>query len=228
MANVAVQAAFKLNTGEIVDMKTTLQEGTEGELLTSTKYSVSAVSIGTFAEGKVLSQIIQPPTCLNGASYAYIDRRGEILCIIPVAVAWIHDYPLPMLSSFTLQAGDTLRVIASTSASKLFSYNAITSGGIHSIFTVTPTTANDYQVTHIKSGQGLGASLTNQQIACHFATSVQDGALDSAGGLLILSDRGLPIGGVAATNPQKLPHQKSYMGGAVIGLNFVGRVTTNA
>jgi hypothetical protein len=228
MASVSVQASFKLNTGEVVDMKTTMTEGTESELLTSTKYSVSAVSIGTFAEGKVLSQILQPPTAPNGISYAYIDRRGEILCIVPVAVAGVQDEPMPMLRTFALQAGDTLRVMASTAASKAFAYNAVTSGGVHSIFAVTPTTANDYEVLHIKSGQGLGASLTGQQIACHFATSVQGSALDSGGGLYILSDRGLPIGGVTAVNPINLPIVKSYMGGAMIGLNFVGRVTTNA
>ena len=51
MANVAVQASLMLNTGEVVDLKTTLSEGTEGELLTSVDYAVSAVSIGQFAAG---------------------------------------------------------------------------------------------------------------------------------------------------------------------------------
>jgi hypothetical protein len=63
MASVAVQASFMLSTGEVVDCKTTLTEGTEGELLTSTDYSVSAVSLGTYAEGKMITSIIQPVTC---------------------------------------------------------------------------------------------------------------------------------------------------------------------
>lgn len=77
MANVAVQASFMLNTGEVVDLKTTMAEGTETELLTSTDYAVSAVSIGQFADGKVITQILQPPTAPNGCSYAFIDRRGD-------------------------------------------------------------------------------------------------------------------------------------------------------
>jgi len=228
MASVAVQASFMLNTGEVVDMKTTLTEGTEGELLTSTDYAVAATSIGQFADGKVITQIIQPPSAPNGISYAYVDRRGEILCVLPVSLAGIQNEPEMPLKSFALQAGDTIRVMASTAASRLFSYNVVTNNGVHAIFTGTPSGAANTSLTHIKSGQGLGASLTGQAITCHFATSVDGSKLDSAGGVYILNDKGLPVGGVAATNPIKLQPEKSTMGGAAIFLNFVARVTTNA
>jgi len=228
MASVAVQASFMLNTGEVVDMKTTLTEGTEGELLTSTDYAVAATSIGQFADGKVITQILQPPSAPNGISYAYVDRRGEILCVLPVALAGIQNEPEMPLKSFALQAGDTIRVMASTAASRLFSYNVVTNAGVHAIFTGTPSGAANTSLTHIKSGQGLGASLTGQAITCHFATSVDGSKLDSAGGVYILNDKGLPVGGVAATNPIKLQPEKSTMGGAAIFLNFVARVTTNA
>jgi len=228
MASVAVQASFMLNTGEVVDMKTTLTEGTEGELLTSTDYAVAATSIGQFADGKVITQIIQPPSAPNGISYAYVDRRGEILCVLPVSLAGIQNEPEMPLRSFSLQAGDTIRVMASTAASRLFSYNVVTNAGVHAIFTGTPSGAANTSLTHIKSGQGLGASLTGQTITCHFATSVDGSKLDSGGGVYILNDKGLPVGGVAATNPLKLQPEKSNMGGAGIFLNFVARVTTNA
>lgn len=228
MASVAVQASFMLNTGEVVDMKSTLTEGTEGELQTSTDYAVAATSIGQFADGKVITQILQPPSAPNGIGYAYVDRRGEILCVLPVAVAGIQNEPQPMLRSFALQAGDTIRVMASTAASRLFSYNVLTNAGVHAIFTGTPSGAANTSLTHIKSGQGLGASLTGQAITCHFATSVDGSKLDSGNGVYILNDKGLPVGGVAATNPIKLQPEKSTMGGAGIFLNFVARVTTNA
>ena len=228
MASVAVQASFMLNTGEVVDMKTTLTEGTEGELLTSTDYAVAATSIGQFADGKVITQILQPPSAPNGISYAYIDRRGEILCVLPVALAGIQNEPEMPLKSFALQAGDTIRVMASTAASRLFSYNVVTNAGVHAIFTGTPSGAANTSLTHIKSGQGLGASLTGQAIVCHFATSIDGSKLDSGGGVYILNDKGLPVGGVAATSPLKLQPEKSNMGGASIFLNFVARVTTNA
>ena len=228
MASVSVQASLMLNTGEVVDLKTTMTEGTETELQTSTKYAVGAVSIGQFADGKVITQILQPPTAPNGIAYAYIDRRGEILMVIPVAVAGVQNEAQAPCRNFALQAGDTLRVMANTSADKEFAYNVITNTGVQAIFVATPTTANDYELLHLKSGQGLGASLTGQSIIQHFATSVQGSALDSGGGVYILNDKGLPVGGVAATNPQNLQTQKVMMGGAAIFLNFVARVTTNA
>ena len=228
MASVAVQASVMLNTGEVVDLKTTLTEGTEGELQTSTDYAVSAVSIGQFADGKMITQILQPPTAPNGCSYAYIDRRGEILMVIPVAVAGVQNEAMPPCRNFTLQAGDTIRVMASTAASRLFSYNDITNQGVQAIFTGTPSGAANTSLTHIKSGQGLGASLTGQSIGQHFATSVDGSKLDSGGGVYLFNDKGLPVGGVAACNPIKLQTEKSMMGGAGIFLNFVARVTTNA
>ena len=228
MAAVAVQASFMLNTGEVVDMKTTLTEGTEGELKTSTDYAVAATSIGTFANGKTITSIIQAPTCLNGASYAYVDRRGEILCVLPVQVAATsQNHPMPMPRNFQMQAGDTIRVMASTAASRLFSYSCITGTGVHAIFTGTPA-GDSIALTHIKSGQGLGESLTGQTLACHMATSVDGSKIDSGGGMYVLNDRGLPVGGVAATNPIKLQIAKSYTGLCQINLNFVARVTTSA
>ena len=228
MANVSVQASFMLNTGEIVDMKTTMAEGTQTELLTSTDYSVSAVSIGTYGEGKTITSIIQAPSAPNNTSFAYVNRRGAILCILPVSVAGVASQPCPMPLQFVLQAGDTIQVMASAAASRLFAYSVITNVGVHAIFSGTPAGAANTSLTHILSGQDLGSSLTNQRINTHFATSVDAAKLDSGSGVYILNDRGLPIGGTVATNPIKLQPKPNQMGGAVIGLNFQARVTTNA
>ena len=202
MANVSVQASFMLNTGEVVDMKTTMAEGTSTELKTSTDYSVSAVSIGTYGEGKVLTSILQPPQAPNGIGFAYVARRGSILCVLPVAVAGVESKPCPM--------------------------PFIPTTGVHAIFSGTPSGAANTDLTHILSGQSLGSSLTNQAIVAHWATSVDGAKLDSGGGVYILNDRGLPIGGTVATVPQNLQPKANAMGGAMIGLNFQARVTTNA
>lgn len=228
MANVSVQASFQLSNGEVLDMKTTMAEGTETELLTSTDYSVSAVSLGTYAEGKMIAQILQAPSAPNNCSYAYIDRRGEILCVLPVAVAGVQSQPCPMPFNFSLQAGDTLRVMASTAASRLFSWSCITSANVHSIFTGTPSGAGNTDLIHLKSGQGLGASLTGQTINSQWATSIDGSKIDSAGGLYVLNDRGLPQGACCATNPTNLQPKANMMGLSRIFLNFVARVTYNA
>ena len=228
MANVAVSASFQLNTGEVVDMVTTMAEGTATELVTSTTYSVSAVSIGTYGEGKVIAQILQPPTAPNGIAWAYVNRRGAILCVLPVGVAGVLSQPCPMPINFVLQAGDTIQVMANTAADREFALSCITNTGVHAIFSGTPAGAANTDLTHILSGQGLGASLTNQRIVAHWATSVDGAKIASGGGLFYLNDRGLPIGGTVATNPSNLQPKANSTGGAQIGLNFVARVITSS
>lgn len=223
-----VNASFMLNTGEVVDLESSFTEGTEGELQVSTDYAVSAVSIGQFADGKMITQIMQPPSSDKGISYAYIDRRGEILCILPVCVNGVQSQPMPMFKQFILQAGDTIRVMATTATARNFGLSLITNAGVHAIFSATPSGGADNTLTHIKSGQGLGASLTGQTITCHFATSVDGSKLESGGGVYYLNDKGLPVGGVSACNPQNLQPTKSLMGGAGIFLNYVARVTTSS
>lgn len=226
MASVTAHATFMLNTGELVDLSGTVTEGTESELTTSLAYSVSAVSIGQFANGKTITSVLQPVTVPNGAAYAYISRRGEIAALVPVATDGQVAHPGGLLG-FTLQAGDILQVMASTATNRLFSYSVKTASGVCAIFTGTPSGAGDTDLTHIVSGQGIGAALTGQTIVSHTATSV-DGSKLSSGGVLLLNDRGLPIGGCPATNSQAQQPMATSMGGARINLNFVARVTTNA
>ena len=226
MANVTVHATLMLNTGELVDLSSTMAEGTETELQTSTTYSVAATSLGQFADGKTFTSIILPPTAPNGIAYAYIDRRGEIATCLPVGIDGQRFAPGGMLG-FRLQAGDTLRVLANTAANRTFAYSVITNQGVHAIFSGTPSGSGNTDLTHIKSGQGVGTSLVGQSIVSHYATSV-DGSKLSSGGVLILNDRGLPVGGVAAVDPGNQQPSMTNMGGAQIALNFVARVTTNA
>lgn len=228
MADVLVTAAFQLNTGEIVDCSTTMTEGTASELLLSTAYSVSAVSVGTYAEGKVITQIIQAPSSPNLTSWAYVNRRGSILCVLPVSVDGVASQPCPMPFQFTLQAGDTIQVMCNASDDREFAYSCITNVGVHAIFSGTPADNTGSQLTHILSGQGLGASLTNQRIVTHWATSVDGPLLISGSGVFILNDRGLPIGGTVATNPINLQPKGNSMGTCGIGLNFVAQVSTTA
>jgi hypothetical protein len=228
MTTQTVQASFMLSTGEVVDLESSLTDGTEGELKVSTDYAVAATSIGQFADGKVITQIIQPVQGATGITYAYLDRRGEILMVLPVSCAGVESQPVMPYSMPVLQAGDTIRVLCNVADTRTFAYNVITNTGVHAIFTGTPSGAANTALTHIKSGQGLGQSLTGQTIVRHMSTSVDGAKLDSAGGVYILNDRGLPVGGNCATKPQNLQPQMSNMGGASIALNFVARVTTNA
>lgn len=227
MANVTVKAQLMLASGELVSMSGTLAEGSESELQTSTTYSTSATSLGQFANGKVITQIVQPPTAPNGIAYAYIERRGAIVCVLPVAIDGVQNEGCAMPFSFPLQAGDTLQVKPNTSASREFAYSVITSNNVHAIFTGTPSGAGNTDLTHILSGQSIGQSLTGQSVVQQMATSV-DGSKLSTGGVLCLNDRGLPIGGVSATNPSNLQGKLQMFGAYTVNLNFVARVTTSS
>ena len=228
MANVNVQMQAMLNTGELVSFSGTLTDGGGyQELQTSTTYSTTATSLGQFANGKVLTTLVQPPSAATGVAGAYIERRGAILCVLPVASQGIQNKPMPMPANVQLQAGDVLRVKPITAASRAFTLSVITNRGTHAIFEGIPTGAGNTDLTHILSGQSIGQSLTGQSIVRHMATSI-DGTKLSTGGCLYLNDRGLPIGGVSANDPADLQTDLSSIGGAAINLNFVGRVTTSS
>jgi len=228
MANVNVQAQFMLNTGELISFSGTLSDGGGyQELQTNTTYSTSATSLGQFANGKMVTQIVQPPSAPTGIAGAYIERRGAILCVLPVAQQGVTSLPCMMPMNVVLQAGDVLRVKPITAASRTFTLSVITSQGTHAIFETVPSGAANNDVTHILSGQSIGQSLTGQTIVHHWATSI-DGSKLSTGGVLYLNDRGLPIGGVSATDPADLQPKANNLGGASINLNFVGRVTTSS
>lgn len=226
MASVTVHATLMLNTGELVDLNTTMTEGTETELQVGTDFAVAATSLGQFADGKTITQIIMPPTAPNGIAYAYLDRRGSILACLPVGIDGQRFSPGGALG-VRLQAGDTLRVLANVASNRTFAYNVVTSSGVNAIFSGTPSGAGNTDLTHIKSGQGVGTSLVGQTIVSHYATSV-DGSKLKNGGVVILDDKGLPVGGCMATNPSAQQVQANNVGGARIGLNFVGRVITSS
>jgi len=231
MANVTAKAQIQLNDGSIVSMSGTVAEGTETELKTGTTYAVSATSLGQFAEGKAIVSFVQPVSAPNGIAYAYINRRGSIAAIVPVAhEGEVQTAPLPLcgMNSFVLQAGDTLQVMANTAGDREFAWMVRTNQGTNAIFTATPTGQGDNDLTHILSGQGAGTSLVGQTVTMQAATSV-DGAKLSTGGVLVLSDKGLPVNGCTATDPQAQPVLWSAPSSmTTLGLNFVARVTTSS
>lgn len=225
MANVTVKALLQLNDGSTVDLESTLTEGTEGELQTSTRYSASAVSIGNYADGQTITKILIPPSAENLTSYAYIDRRGEIAYVLPVGKQGVYDQQYPC--NFRLQAGDTIRVMCNTATNRMFAYSVMTSAGVSAIFSGTPSGSGNTDLTHIKSGQEIGQSLTGQSIVAQFATSI-DGSKLSTQGVVILNAQGLPYGACGATDPADNPVSIQMGLTYPIALNYLARVTTSS
>lgn len=232
MTTTTVNASFLLSDGTVADMSSSItDEATGQQLLTSTTYSVSAVTIGTFAEGKRISQIIQPVTALTGiAVYSYISRRGNIQAILPTASAGVQSQPCPMYQNIgAFEAGDTIVVFTSPAANaqRNYAYACATNTGTNAIFMGQAASGNT-TATHILSGASIGSALTGQRITSHYLISDEGALITNGGGVLILDDRGLPVGGTAAINPANLQPKPNMMGTARIDLNFSLRMTCSA
>jgi len=233
MASVTVKAQIALNDGTVVSMSGTCVEGTETELQTSTTYSVSATSLGQFADGKTIVSFIQPVSAPNGIAYAYINRRGSIIAICPIAhEGQVHTEAKGLLgmAGLQLQAGDTLQVMANTASDREFAWMVKTNQNVCAIFSGTPSGAGNTDLTHILSGQGAGTSLVGQTVVMQSASSVDAGNSKlSTGGVLLLDDKGLPRNGCTAVNPQEQVIDGAKPASMTqIGLNFVARVTTSS
>ena len=237
MTTQTVTAQLMLNTGESVALSSTFTDGTESELQTSgvvgTGGGIAATSIGTFADGKVITAILQPPMASGGSDgngfvqYAYIARRGAIVACLPVGTFGVYSEPTTM--AFRLQAGDTIRCQTSYSAAQKrgVALNVVTTAGTNAIFTVYPTGAGNNDLTHILSGQSFGESLQGQVVAFHYVTGKEQ-SLSAGSQVFYLNDRGLPKGGCVMINPDNLQQQANRVGLAAVALNDVARTVTSA
>ncbi len=237
MTTQTVTAQLMLNTGESVALSSSFTDGTESELKTSgvvgTGGGISATSIGTFADGKTITAILQPPMSSGGSdgngfvAYAYIARRGAIVACLPVGQLGVYSEPVNM--AFRLQAGDTIRCLTVYSAAqkRIAVLNVVTAQGTNAIFSVTPTGAASNNLTHILSGQSFGESLQGQTIAVHYANN-REQSLSAGSQVFYLNDRGLPKGGCVMIDTSNLQMMGNRVGITSVALNDVAQTVTSA
>ena len=169
MSTTNVSCSFVLNTGEIVSMQ---GDGTDASLNGDKDLSkentsgggIAATSIGTFADGKTITKVIQPLTpTVDGdvVLFGFISRRGAITAIIPTAGFETSSEPWEM--NHTLAAGDTLQVMTAqtggTTDDRVI-YCCETDRGTQAIFSGTPSAVSgtSVELLHVLSGTGLGAA----------------------------------------------------------------------
>tara|TARA_R110000751_G_scaffold157682_3_gene263182 strand:- start:696 stop:1400 length:705 start_codon:yes stop_codon:yes gene_type:complete len=230
MSTQIVTAAVMLNTGELVSLQATTTDGTESELQTSGTVGagggITATSIGTYANGKAITHFVQPVASSGQVQYAYLARRGEILRCIEIGGSEQMNGPV-LIQPIQLQAGDSIRVLtgAATADIRQVNYNVVCNDGTNAIFTGQPGTGTSgaTSLTHILSGQSLGSSITGRQIVSHFATGTE-GARYASGSVLLVNDRGLPMGGSVVINVSNQPMQPNNVGGATVMLNWQAQV----
>lgn len=233
MTTAVVTASVMLNDGSSVDLyNAAMTESTDGittvELKTSTTYAVAATSLGTFANGKTITLVSQPVTSTNSVAFAFIERRGAILCILPVASRGVQSQPYIPYWNGQLQAGDTIQVCAMAVTTRISSYNVITNQGVQAIFSGIDASGN-IELLHVLNQQSIGSSLTGQMIVRHFGTQCAASATKNiSAGCYVINDRGLIAGNCPLTATINTPMRMNALGGAMVNLNFIARVSSNA
>jgi len=230
MSTQIVTASVMLNTGELVSLQASATDGVESEMQTSGTVGagggITATSIGTYANGKSITHFIQPVAASGQVQYAYLARRGEILRCIEIGGSEQMNGPVA-ISPIQLQAGDSIRILTgyATADVRQVNYNVVCNDGTNAIFTAQPSTGTSGSVslTHILSGQSLGSSITGRRIVSHYATGTE-GARYASGSVLLVNDRGLPMGGTIVVNVSNQPMQPNNVGGATVMLNWQAQV----
>ena len=227
MADVNVSGILSCTDGTIIPLSATITEGTETNLTTSTKYTITASNVGDYAPGKTItSGYIQAD---HNISYAYILRQGLIACSLPVGVKGLAcKAPLPLCAPFTLQPGDIVRALPVTAASRATATCVYTNQGVYRIFDVD-SASGDVEPVDLQTNNSVGDTLQGQVIMKAFcsAGSLANAEKVDIGGALMLNEKGMPVGAVPANSPA---NENVYYSDVRIpvALNFKWRITSSA
>jgi len=224
MATNTVNGVLVCSDGTNVPLKAELAEGTETNLTTDTAYTVTAQNVGDYALGKTVTSALV--TSDNGISYCYILRQGLVATIIPVGVKGAAWQASPLCAPFRLQAGDIVRCMNSTAASRLASLSYYTNRGVYRIATVTPSGGATNELVDLQTGNSIGDSVQGQTIIKAFCTSV-DAAKIETQGTYVVNAKGNVVGSITMPSPiVTQPIFQSY--NIPVDLNFKAQFLTNA
>lgn len=229
MASVACSGTLFCADGTIIPVyKSDLTEGTEEEVKTYDNYSVTAMSVGTYAQGKTVIAS-SPIMCLNGAAYAYLLRQGKIIQIYPVGVNSSGNVAslasIPTCNAVTLMAGDKLQVMANSATDREAALSVYTNQGVSHIFTVTPSGATTNNMVSILTGNNIGDTLQGQVVTKAWLTSIDGTKIISGAGVMVADDRNTVVGAVSSTDPS-LAQVLASPCAIPIGLNYQAQLIT--
>ena len=224
MATNTVNGSLTCSDGTNIPLKLDIAEGTEASLTTDTAYTVTAQNIGDYALGKVVTSGLV--TSDNGIAYAYILRQGLVAALVPVGLKGVAFQASPLCAPFRLQAGDILRVLNSTAASRYAALCYYTNRGVSRIAYATASGAATNSLVDLQTGNSLGDTVQSQTIIKAMSTSV-DGAKIETAGAFVVNAKGNVVGAVPMVNPaSQQPVFQSY--NIPVELNFQAQFLTNA
>lgn len=227
MANVTVSGYLMTADGTQIPLEVDSQaEGTEFNMTTNTSYTNQAVNVGDYAPGqRVVKGLIEAP---NGIAYAYLLRQGVVLAHIPVSIKGCSPVETSICGGgFTLQAGDIVRVMASTAASRLAAVCVYTNQGVSRIFHVTPSSGTNNEPVDLQTGNSVGDTLQGQTLVKAWCTSVDGSKIDS-GGVLMLNAQGMPAGAPILANSPIVTPIYPQAHAIPCALNYTFRLTTSS
>ena len=224
MATNTVNGSLTCSDGTNIPLKLDIAEGTEASLTTDTAYTVTAQNIGDYALGKVVTSGLV--TSDNGIAYAYILRQGLVAALVPVGLKGVAFQASPLCAPFRLQAGDILRVLNSTAASRYAALCYYTNRGTSRIAYATASGAATNSLVDRQPGNSIGDTIQGQTIIKAMSTSV-DGAKIETNGAFVVNAKGNVVGAVPMVNPaSQQPVFQSY--NIPVELNFQAQFLTNA
>jgi len=225
MATNTVTGNLVCSDGTNIPLKAELAEGTESNLTTDIAYTVTAANVGDFAPGKtVVGGLVSSE---NGIGFSYILSQGLVAAIVPWSVkSAVTDGQPALCQPYTLKAGDIVRCMNSTAASRLAAAAVYTARGVSRIFTKTVTGGATNELTDLQTGNSIGDTLQGDRIVKYYGTSV-DGLLIETQGFYVVDALGNVIGSCSATDP--ITQQPAFaMASVPIQLNYKFQFLTSA
>tara|TARA_R110002074_G_scaffold68869_1_gene161284 strand:+ start:306 stop:1007 length:702 start_codon:yes stop_codon:yes gene_type:complete len=233
MADTDVTGSIRFSDGTSVPLENlAMTESATGlastavELQTDATFTVSAQSIGTYAQNKTIThaQILVQ----TSGSNAYVDRQGLPIAFIPICRAGVSNLGLqPLCKPVRLMPGDRIMVCNQANATRTSTFVACCSDGTERAFVATPSGAATTSLVDTVTGNSIGNTLQGKTITRAMMSSVDGILLTSGGGLTIVNAQGAVVGVLPATNPT-LAQSQWIPFNTNIQLNFDAQVVTSA
>jgi len=224
MATNTVNGVLVCSDGTNIPLKKEIAEGTEVDLTTNVVYTVSAINVGDYAPGKVVTAGLV--TADNGISYAYILSQGLVAAIIPVGLKGITASTPALHAPYRLRAGDKVRVLTLTASARNASLCYYTNRGVSRIATVLVSGGATNELLDLQTSNSVGDTVFGQTIISAFFTTI-DGSKIEDQGASVVDALGNVVGSVSATDPAKFQPIASPVK-STIALNYVAQFLTNA
>lgn len=226
MTTQSVSAIAKGRSGKVYTFENTaVTDGTTFVELQSgpSPYSLTAQSLGDYAQGDVITHVLV--TAQTNAGAAKIDFGGETVATCAVSAFGVTSEMKPLYRPLLIQPGMTLNVATHVVATAQY-YLAVETASQSHVFAATSTGAGTYDLESVNTSQDVGRVIKGKIEAAYF-TGPQDTTAGPAGAIFV-NGAGQPLGFVPLSGSSK--QQPCYSMGLniAVDLNMRAQVVADA